>query len=567
MNRFLQSLLLISFFIISKSALSQNTSAPMQYYDRLQNIRDKASDLWGKQQHPTTAEIIQGITMLNNGVKLLDSIPVMDLADGNIYLKGRRHDVYMDIASAYAVKNQKDSAFAYLEKMYGEGSYSRGVLPYMTKDSSFINLRSDPRYVDFLDKLKRTGNVYGNAAFKTSFKTDLTAAEKQAGLSLLWAQAKYNFVYFDHLKADWNQTYIDYIPKVANTKSTAEYYKVLTSFYAGLHDGHTNVYYPDTLADQVARPPFRTELIEERVFVSKVFSDSLLKMGIVPGLEILKIDNEPVISYAEKNVKPYQSSSTPQDLEIREFTYGLLLGPASQAITFEFRNRIGKTYTMKVGRSGYGNITGVKTLEYKTIGNIGYLTINDFEHREIIKEFDSLYTQIAKTKGLIIDIRYNGGGDDGIGFELISRLTDKRFKTAASKTLKFDSKPYNEPSWENNGPGEWNPNGKVFYNKPVIVLIGPRTFSAAEDFTVAFDFMKRGRLIGLPTGGSTGQPVPFDLPGGGSARVCGKHDTYPDGKEFVGVGVAPDVLVKRTIKDLLNGTDAAKNKALELLEQ
>ena len=113
MNRFLQSLLLISFFIISKSALSQNTSAPMQYYDRLQNIRDKASDLWGK-QHPTTAEIIQGITMLNNGVKLLDSIPVMDLADGNIYLKGRRHDVYMDIASAYAVKNQKDSAFAYL---------------------------------------------------------------------------------------------------------------------------------------------------------------------------------------------------------------------------------------------------------------------------------------------------------------------------------------------------------------------------------------------------------------------------------------------------------------------
>ncbi len=564
MYKYFQILPLFLLILISQTARSQETSVPMQYYDRVQYIRDKASDLWGKQKL-TPAEVEKSINMLKSSVRLLDSVPVTELAEGNIYLKGRRHDVYMDMASAYAVSNQKDSAFAYLEKMYGEGSFSQGVLPYMARDSSFINLKTDPRYALFINKLKGAGDLYNNASFKTPYKTDLTEAEKQAGLALLWSEAKYNFVYFDHLKADWSQTYMDYIPKVSHTNSTAEYYQVLTDFYAQLHDGHTNVYYPDSLADKISRPPLRTELIEGRVFVTRVFNDSLLKMGVKPGLEILEIDNEPVISYAEKNIKPYQSSSTPQDLEIRTFTYALLSGPATQPINFEFKEKSGRIYNLSVGRSGYSHTTGLKTMEYENIGNVGYLMINDFEHRDIIKRFDSLYTAVAKTKGLIIDLRYNGGGDDGIAFNIISRLTNKPFKTSASKTLRFSSTPYSEPLWDTNAPGAWNANGEIFYDKPVIVLIGPRTFSAAEDFTVAFDYIKRGKLIGLPTGGSTGQPVPFELPGGGSARVCGKRDTYPDGKEFVGIGIMPDITVKKTIKDLFTGTDAAKVKALEML--
>lgn len=53
--------------------------------------------------------------------------------------------------------------------------------------------------------------------------------------------------------------------------------------------------------------------------------------------------------------------------------------------------------------------------------------------------------------------------------------------------------------------------------------------------------------------GSTGQPYYFDLPGGGSARGCTKKDVYPDGREFVGYGVKPDVEVKPTLQDFLQG--------------
>ncbi len=567
MKNKLPAILLLSCIIIVQTAKSQNTSLPMQYYDRAQNARDKASDLY-QQKNPNPEDIAKSVEILKNTIRFLDSIPVAELAEGNIYLKGRRHDVYMDLASAYAVGNQKDLAFDWLEKMYNEGSYS-SMVSYLEQDSSFMNLRNDARFIAFTAKMKRTGELYKNTAFKTPYKADLSDGEKVAGLSLLWMEARNNFVYFDHLTADWNKTYMDYLPLVQNTKSTAEYYKVLMSFYAQLKDGHSNVYPPQAIsAEFYSRPPMRTELIEGRVFVTQVFSDSLLKAGVVPGLEIVKIDSVPVISYAEKNIKPYQSSSTPQDMEVREFTYALLSGSEKKPITFECRGSNGKIFTKVVTRTGYHDIKYPNSVVYQTIGNIGYLQVNDFENRSINKIVDSLFkNEIIKTKGLVIDIRYNGGGDDGIGFNIIRKLTDKPFKISASKVLKYYARPGSEVNWDVNAPGEGQPDGKLFYDKPVMLLVGPRTFSAAEDFTVVFDYMKRGKLIGLSTGGSTGQPLSFDLPGGGSARVCSKRDTYPDGKEFVGIGIKPDVIVGKTIKDLLSGTDATKNKAIEQLNK
>jgi C-terminal processing protease CtpA/Prc len=506
--------------------------------------------------------------MLKNTLMFLDSVPIKQLSLGYSSLWYQRSDIDRDLACGYTLLNQKDSALYMLEKMTSDGAGS-GNIAILKNEPILDPIRNEPRYLAVVKKLKEGVDLWKNTAFKTPYKSNLSDAEKVAGLSLLWSQAKYNFANFALLDIDWNQTYLDYIPKVMATKSTAEYYKVLISFYAQLKDGHTNVNVPDSLAGEFySRPPFRTELIEGRVFVVKVLSDSLFKSGIVPGLEVTKIDGQPVIDYAEKNVKPYASSSTPQDMEIREFYYQLLSGPKNKAIQFEFKDKKGKVTERTITRSGYHDVKGLKSLEYQTIGNVGYLTINNFEDNKISKQFDSLYTtEISKTKGLIIDIRYNGGGDDGIAFHIIKYLTDKPFFTAQARILELRSTPNAEPLWNNLGSGRQRPNGKEFYSKPVVVLVGPRTFSAAEDFTVAFDYMKRGKLIGMPTGGSTGQPVPFNLPGGGSARVCGKHDAYPDGKEFVGIGIMPDITVKPTIKDIQNGKDGAKEKALEMLSK
>lgn len=119
---------------------------------------------------------------------------------------------------------------------------------------------------------------------------------------------------------------------------------------------------------------------------------------------------------------------------------------------------------------------------------------------------------------------------------------------------------------------EYNPvRGKTKFDKPVVVLINEGTFSAAEDFCVGFRTMKRGTIIGTPTGGSTGNPIPFELPGDGWLQVCSKKDTYPDGTEFVGIGILPDIEVKETISSYLSAQDDVDkslviDKAVEILK-
>ena len=73
--------------------------------------------------------------------------------------------------------------------------------------------------------------------------------------------------------------------------------------------------------------------------------------------------------------------------------------------------------------------------------------------------------------------------------------------------------------------------------------------------------------MGEPTHGSTGQPLSLELPGGGSARISAKRDFYPDGREFIGRGVQPDIPVKATVEDIRAGRDVVLKKALDYLAE
>lgn len=80
-----------------------------------------------------------------------------------------------------------------------------------------------------------------------------------------------------------------------------------------------------------ARPALRTKLVEGHVVVTGVFDETLKEQGLVPGVEITSVDGQPVKAYAETQLAPYQSASTPQDMETRIYTYAFLSGPLDQA--------------------------------------------------------------------------------------------------------------------------------------------------------------------------------------------------------------------------------------------
>jgi C-terminal processing protease CtpA/Prc len=250
----------------------------------------------------------------------------------------------------------------------------------------------------------------------------------------------------------------------------------------------------------------------------------------------------------------------------------LFLGPKSQPVKLVLRDAAGKLSVQEVPRASYmdyGKAFGREPMSFKMLpGNVAYVALNSFSDAQAADRFDAVFPEISKADAMVIDMRENGGGSDDVGFRVLALLTDKEFYTQKAETRNYI------PSFRAKGERETRrgfpaegvpPNGKQVFTKPVIVLTSPRTYSAAEDFTGVFRTMKRGLIVGEATGGSTGQPLVFPLPGGGSARVCTKHDALADGTEFVGVGIIPDVIVSPTITDLRANRDAVLEAALQQL--
>jgi carboxyl-terminal processing protease len=99
------------------------------------------------------------------------------------------------------------------------------------------------------------------------------------------------------------------------------------------------------------------------------------------------------------------------------------------------------------------------------------------------------------------------------------------------------------------------------YTGPVAVLMSPRTAGPAEDFLVAFQAGGRGPTFGESSAGSTGQTVVRTLSGGWKVRVTAARDAFPDGKEFVPTGIAPQIPVAVRVEDVLAGRDAVLDRA------
>lgn len=190
----------------------------------------------------------------------------------------------------------------------------------------------------------------------------------------------------------------------------------------------------------------------------------------------------------------------------------------------------------------------------------------------IKEEFDKLYPELLKTSALIIDLRNNHGGNSNNADYIIRHLSGDSIKTDSWRSPMYipayASWSMKQPWYES--ASEYMPpiREKEIYRNPVAVLVNQGTFSAAEDFCSLFTGMKRGKLIGSNTGGSTGNGVRVELiPGHTYANICSKHDIMPDGTEFVGIGIKPDIEVQETYQSYFKDReDAGLHTAIQYLQ-
>lgn len=404
----------------------------------------------------------------------------------------------------------------------------------------------------------------------------LNASTKAYILSRFCTEVKYNFAFYNKLNFNWDSLCIASMPKLVATSSDEDFLKGLQVLCAQLHDGHTYIFSinnPENRADWIRPFPMKTKRIGDRVFVTNVYSSFLQKSGVNPGCEVLEIDGENVLEYASKHIQPYLASSTPQWTKYRPFAeFELTKDKGSKKSKILFRNKKGKEFTIESNRNISWDLEiGDPAMSFKIFkGNVGLLTVGSFQNSDFDRSyFDELYNEILKTDALIIDIRDNGGGNSSHANYLISHFCQQPIPQGSWRSPMYIAA---HASW--NYPPEWymqTPNpippvrGKEIYQKPIVLLVNATTFSSAENFCVTFKGANRGKIIGTPTGGSTGNPISIDLGFGLGCRICTKHELDVEGNEFIGLGIQPDIIVEEDIHSFLKNGDNVIEKALEIL--
>jgi C-terminal processing protease CtpA/Prc len=104
------------------------------------------------------------------------------------------------------------------------------------------------------------------------------------------------------------------------------------------------------------------------------------------------------------------------------------------------------------------------------------------------------------------------------------------------------------------------------YGGPIALLASSGTSGAAEDLLAAFRAAGRGVIIGEPSAGSVGDIATFALPKNWSVQFPVTRHSFPDGTDYAGLGVKPDLLVVPTVDDLLAGNDPVLERAREYLK-
>lgn len=433
----------------------------------------------------------------------------------------------------------------------------------------------------------------------------LSSADKIYGLAKFWQEVNYNFVYLNKVdRKAWDSTFKTLAGTIGNTPNDYEYYRELQKFCAMLNDGHTNVYMPAAVQDKVMNTMFG----DYRFFIENIDGKAIIvrtnaskKTEIPFGSEVVEVNGKSTAKYIAENVAPYIASST--DYVLKDQSYSKLLqGLDGEKFNVKIKKPKGEIISLDLTHSRTKEEAvfpefepNRELMDFKWYDNkkIAYVSLNSFSDKKIDTLFWNKLPEMYSAKAMVIDLRYNGGGSTTIGLEILKYLT--------ADTLLYGSKMRSRehiPSFKAWGVfaqpkdtvnNEWTKRSLLnfmdltYYNFdysprknllsekriviPTVILLGHNTASAAEDFLIYADNQKHMIKIGENSFGSTGQPFQFDMPGGGAARVCTKQDMYPDGREFVGYGIKPDIEVKRTLNDYLEKKDPVMERALKYLQE
>ena len=189
--------------------------------------------------------------------------------------------------------------------------------------------------------------------------------------------------------------------------------------------------------------------------------------------------------------------------------------------------------------------------------NVAYVQINTFGRKTTKELRDTLDELMAQDPvGLIIDLRYNGGGYLDTSVDVVSQFIEGNQVVLYEELGDGSRTTYRSK------------NGGLATDIPLVLLVNEGSASASEIFAGAIQDYGRGTLVGTTTfgKGSVQNWVPLNN-NQGAVRVTIARWLTPNERQIHNIGIEPDVVVEITEEDIEAERDPQLEKAIELLTE
>jgi Peptidase family S41/Tricorn protease C1 domain len=211
-------------------------------------------------------------------------------------------------------------------------------------------------------------------------------------------------------------------------------------------------------------------------------------------------------------------------------------------------------------RNYLGNWKTTGSFVHQRIKNVAYVQYASFSSSISENQMDYIIDTYKDAKGLIFDIRNNGGGEADNVFLLLKRFTDKQI--LVGKTYEKNGANHSDFSaateiWVNP-----KADAKKFADKKIIILTNRSCYSAASYFSALAKALPNVVIMGDVTGGGGGLPTSIQLSNGWILRYSSTFATDAKDYNFEN-GVLPTIKVEMNEAEIDKGKDSILERALQ----
>lgn len=394
--------------------------------------------------------------------------------------------------------------------------------------------------------LTGTGNIFSAdiasaQSMPLSFSVEIGIDRKQEREQVFneaWWALQDGFYDSDFHGIDWQAMYHKYKDRALHTRTTRDFHSVVRMMLGELNASHLGIYQSYDIQERtgVLGIIYDPDYTGDGVKVADIIRDSPIdkeEIGIEPGDIITHINGKKIVrgenfySYlrnksGEDVMLTVRGQQEERDVKVRPRTPGSIL-------------RLIKDRWIQANQE----------YVYKESNDrLGYLYIASMGGRDLRKFEQDLYKEMDK-EALIIDIRYNGGGNIHDEILNILRRTSYMYSIERGEEKEY----YSLFRWD----------------KPTVLIINENCYSDAEIFPAAFKELKLGTVIGVPTFGAVIGTRDIRLLDGSGFRIPGTGWFTLTNENLENTPVEPDVYVENRPEMDGSSTDHQLVQAVQIL--